>query len=93
MIAPSPLTTSFLGLCNTSTETCDQKKNSSICDFKTTLEGLDHQYLWWLEKAATSKTPDLEILQGITPVENVRVFGYKTLDTKRGTLFSLWKAF
>ena len=32
---------------------------------------------------ATSTTPDLEILQGITPVEDMReLFGYKTLDTK-----------
>ena len=46
--------------------------NSPVCDFKTTLEGLDHQHLWWLEKAATSVTPNLEILQGITPVEDIR---------------------
>ena len=58
--------------------------NSPICDSKTTLEGLDHQHLWWLEKAATSTTLDLEILQGITPVEDMReLFGYKTLDTKK----------
>ena len=52
--------------------------NSPVCDSKTTLEGLDHQHLWWLEKAATSTTPDLEILQGITPVEDIR----ELLDTK-----------
>ena len=46
--------------------------NSTTCDSKTTLEGLDHQHLWWLEKAATSTTSDLEILQGITPVEDIR---------------------
>ena len=46
--------------------------NTPICDSKTTLEGLDHQHLWWLEKATTSTTPDLEILQGITPVEDIR---------------------
>ena len=46
--------------------------NSPICDSKTTLEGLDHQNLWWLEKVATSTTPDLEILQGITPIEDIR---------------------
>ena len=46
--------------------------NSPICDSKTTLEGLDHQHLWWLEKVATSTTPDLEILQGITSVEDIR---------------------
>ena len=46
--------------------------NSPVCDSKTTLEGLDHQHLWWLEKAATSTTPDLEILQRITPVEDIR---------------------
>ena len=58
--------------------------NSPICDSKTTLEGLDHQHLWWLEKAATSTTSDLEILQGITPVEDMReLFGYKTLDIKK----------
>ena len=57
--------------------------NSHICDSKTTLEGLDHQHLWWLEKAATSTTPGLEILQRITPVVDIReLFGYKTLDTK-----------
>ena len=43
-----------------------------VCDSKTTLEGLDHQHLWWLEKAATCTTLDLEILQGITPVEDIR---------------------
>ena len=52
--------------------------NSPVCDSKTTLESLDHQHLWWLEKAATSTTPDLEILQGITPVEDIR----KLLGTK-----------
>ena len=46
--------------------------NSLVCDSKTTLEGLDHQQLWWQEKAATSTTPDIEILQGITPVEDIR---------------------
>ena len=46
--------------------------NSPVCDFKTTLEGLDHQHLWWLEKVATSATPNLEILQGITPVEDIK---------------------
>ena len=46
--------------------------NSPVCDSKTTLEGLDHQHLWWLEKAATSTTPDLEILQGIISVEDIR---------------------
>ena len=46
--------------------------NSPVCDSKTTLEGLDHQHLWWLEKATTSTTSDLEILQGITPVEYIR---------------------
>ena len=39
--------------------------------------------------AATSTTLDLEILQGITPVEDMReFFGYKTLDTKEAQ-FSL----
>ena len=56
---------------------------SPICDSKTTLESLDHQHIWWLEKTVTSTTPDLEILQGITPVKDMReLFVYKTLDTK-----------
>ena len=46
--------------------------NSPVCDSKTTLEGLDHQHLWWLEKAVTSTTPDLKILQWITLVEDIR---------------------
>ena len=46
--------------------------NSPVCDSKTTLEGLDHQHLWCLEKAATSTTSDLEILQGITPIEDIK---------------------
>ena len=46
--------------------------NSPVCDSKTTLESLDHQHLWWLEKVATSTTPDLEILQEIAPVEDIR---------------------
>ena len=34
-------------------------------------------------EAVTSTTSDLEILQGIIPVEDMReLFGYKTLDTK-----------
>ena len=65
--------------------------NSLVCDSRTTLEGLDHQQLWWLEKATTSTTPDLEILRGITPIEDMReLFGYKTLDTKNAH-FSLSK--
>ena len=57
--------------------------NSPVCDSKTTLKGLDHQYLWWLEKTATSTILDLKTLQGITPVEDMReLFRYKTLDTK-----------
>ena len=69
----------FFGLCKTQTLTQRfSNTNSPICDFKTTLKGLDHQHLWWLEKAATSTTPDLEILQEITPVEDMR----KLLDTK-----------
>ena len=64
--------------------------NSPVCDSKTILEGLDYQHLWWLEKAATSTIPDLEILQGITPVEDIR----ELLDTKpkiykRGTRYTL----
>ena len=41
--------------------------------------------------AATSTTPDLEILQGITPVEDFReLLGTKTLDLqKMHTLLSL----
>ena len=46
--------------------------NSPVCDSKTTFEGLDHQHLWWLENTATSTTLDLEILQVITPVEDIR---------------------
>ena len=57
--------------------------NSLVCDSKTTLEGLDHQHRWWLEKIVTSTAPDLEILQRIISVEDMReLFGYKTLDTK-----------
>ena len=92
MQAPNPQTPSLLGLCNTSPHTCDKKKkNSLVCDSKTTHEGLEHPHLWWLAKAATSTTPNLEILQGLTPVEDKReFFGYKTLDLqKRHTLLSL----
>ena len=46
--------------------------NSPVYDSKTTLEDLDHQHLWWLEKATTSTIPDLEILQGIILVEDIR---------------------
>ena len=46
--------------------------NTPVYDSKTTFEGLDHQHLWWLEKAVTSTTPDLKILQGITPIEVIR---------------------
>ena len=62
--------------------------NSPVCDSKTTFEGLDHQHLWWLEKVATSTIPDLEILQGIAPVENIRkLFRNKTLNTKEAHSF------
>ena len=62
--------------------------NSHVCDSKTTLEGLDHQHLWWLKKAATSTILDLEILQVITPIEDMKeLFRNKTLKIKRGTLF------
>ena len=62
--------------------------NSPVCDSKTTLEGLDHQHLWWLEKVATSTIPDLEILQGIAPVEDIReLFRNKTLNTKEAHSF------
>ena len=57
--------------------------NSLVCDSKTTFEGLDHQHIWWQEKAATFTIPDLEILQGIAPVEDIReLFRNKTLNTK-----------
>ena len=57
--------------------------NSHVCDSKTTFEGLDRQHLWWQEKAATSTIPDLEILQGIALVEDIReLFRNKTLNTK-----------
>ena len=94
MQAPNPWTPSLLSLCNTSTHTCDKKKNtnSPVCDSKTALEGLDHQQLWWLEKAATSTTSDLEIFQGITLVEDMRAFWVQNPRYKGGTLFSLWKA-
>ena len=56
--------------------------NSPVCDSKTTLEVLD-QHLWWLEKATTSTIPDLEILQGIALVEDIKeFFRNKTLNTK-----------
>ena len=62
--------------------------NFLVCDFKTTLEGLDHQHLWWLEKAATFTIPDLEILQGIAPVEDIReLFRNKSLNTKEAHSF------
>ena len=57
--------------------------NSPVYDSKATLESLDHQHLWWQEKAATSTISDLEILQGIASVEDIReLFRNKTLNTK-----------
>ena len=62
--------------------------NSPVCDFKTTLEGLVHQHLWWQERVATSTIPDLEILQGIAVVEDIReLFRNKTLNTKEAHYF------
>ena len=62
--------------------------NSPVCDSKTTFEGLDHQHLWWQEKEATSTIPDLEILQGIAPVEDIKgLFRNKTLNTKEAHSF------
>ena len=66
--------------------------NSPVCDSKTTLKGLDHQHLWWQEKAISTISV-LENLQEITPVEDTReLFGYKTLNTKEAHSFSLWKS-
>ena len=62
MQAPNPRTPSLLGLCNTSIHTCD---------FETPLKGFGSPYMLILY-ATTSTTPDLEILQGITPVEDFR---------------------
>ena len=85
MKVSNPQTPSLLGLCNTCTHTYDKKNtNSLVCDSKTTLEGLDHQHIWWLEKATTSTTPNLEILQGIISLEDMReLFGYKTLNLQK----------
>ena len=81
MQAPNPQTCSLLGLyTNTS---------SPACDFETPLKGFESSYTLILY-AATSTTLDLEILQGITLVEDMReLFRYKTLDTKEAcsTLF------
>ena len=63
MIAPSPRTTSFLGLSNNT--------SSLACDFETPLKGFGFPYTLILY-AATSTTSDLEIFQGITPVEDFR---------------------
>ena len=63
--------------------------NSPVCDSKTTLKGLDHQHLWWLEKVATSTIPDLEILQVIIPVEDMRELLRNPKIQKRHTLLSL----
>ena len=63
MQAPNPQTPSPLGLyTNTS---------SPACDFETPLKGFESPYTLILY-AATSTTLDLEILQGITPVEDFR---------------------
>ena len=63
MIAPSPWPTSFIGLGNNT--------SSPACDFETPLKGFGSPYMMILY-ATTSTTPDLEILQGITPVEDFR---------------------
>ena len=65
MIAPSLWTTSFLGLCN--------KTSSLACYFETPLKGFESPYTLILY-AATSTTLDLEILQGITPAEDMKEF-------------------
>ena len=89
MIAPSPRTTSFLGLCNNT--------SSPACDFETPLKGFGSPYMLILY-AATSTTSDFEIFQEITPIEDFRDFGYKTLNLqKRHNMHSniskkLWKA-
>ena len=73
MIALSPRTTSFLDLCNNT--------SSPACDFETPLKSFGSPKMLILY-AATSTTPDLEILQVITSVENMReLFKYKTLNT------------
>ena len=91
MQAPRPRTPSFLGFAKHKHPRLwlwdptqrFSNTNSPVCDSKTTLEGLDHQHLWWLEKATTSTILDLEILQVITLVENIiKFFRYKTLNTK-----------
>ena len=74
MIAPSPRTTSFLGLCNNT--------SSPACDFETPLKGFESPQTLILH-TATSTTPELEIFQGKTLVEDMRkLFRNKTLNTK-----------
>ena len=89
MQASNPQTYSLLGLyINTS---------SLACDFETPLKGFGSPYTLILY-AATSTTSDFEIFQEITPVEDFRDFGYKTLNLqKRHNMHSniskkLWKA-
>ena len=62
MQAPNLRAPSLLGLCNTNTHTCD---------FETPLKGFVSPYMLILY-VTTSTTPDLEILQGITLVEDFR---------------------
>ena len=74
MQAPNPQTCSLLGLyTNTS---------SPACDFETPLKSFGSPYTLILY-ATTSIKSDLEIFQGITPVEDFRAFGYKTLDLQK----------
>ena len=84
MITPTPRTIFSLAFATQASTLVTKNTNSLVSDSKTTLEGLDHQHLWLLEKAVTSTISDLKIFQGITPIEDMKeLFGYKTPDTKK----------
>ena len=93
MIAPSPRTTSFLGLCNTSTHTCDKKHKLS--------------YLWlqdhpWRFRSSTPlmtregsnfyNTGSWDSSKNNAGSRHQRAFWVQNPRYKRGTLISLWKA-
>ena len=90
MIAPSPWTTSFLGLCNTSTRTCDKKYKLSCLwlqdyPWKFRLSAP----LMTIEGSNFYNTRSWDFSRNNTGRKHERAFWVQNPRYKRGTLLSL----
>ena len=93
MQAPNPQTPSLLGLCNTSTHTCDKKHKLSCLWLQ------DHLWRFRLSVALMTRegsnfynTGSWDSSRNNTDRRYERSFWVQNPRYKEGTLFSLWKA-